>query len=70
MLTLAQTCSERDVRGTDTLVVLHLLRVRRARPHRVLLVLLLVVLVLVLPLFTYITVRRLISRMTICLHLS
>jgi hypothetical protein len=64
MLTLAQTCRERDVRGPDPLRVCH------ARAHRctsaaiflVLPVFLLVVpvLVLVLPLFTYADVRRLI----------
>lgn len=72
MLTLAQTCRERDVRGTDPLVVL--LRVRRARPHRfteaavllvLLLVVLVVVLVVVLLLLTYTDVSRLIfSRKT------
>ena len=68
LLTLAQTCREREVPGTRRPLVT-LLRVRRAMPHRcttaaVLLVLLLEVLlvvpVVVLLLFTYTDTRRLI----------
>ena len=66
LLTFAQTCRERDVPGTDPLVVL--LRVRRARSHRfteaaVLLVFLMVVLLVVLLLSTGSNVGRLISGM-------
>jgi hypothetical protein len=65
LLTLAQTCREREVLGTLVMV----LRVRRAMPHRctmaavlpvLLLEVLLVVSVVILLLFTYTETRRLI----------